>query len=130
MLQAAVLSKYTAGESKVQIAQDLGMHRNTVASILADSEIQQIVMEGRSACVQRIPKSIKVIDQRLRKGSETAALAILRGTNVLMNQQVTANQTNIVANTWVMMREQRKAEAAQVIEATCESSDTPKSSST
>lgn len=57
-----------------------------------------------------IPTSVRVIERKLEKNSETAALAILRGTQVLTNQPSTVNQMNIQANTWIQMRQQRDAE--------------------
>jgi hypothetical protein len=112
VVQQAVIAKALIGATNSQIANDLDLDRGTVRAILSAAEIQQSIEIGRSDCIRMIPRSIKVIDQRLAKGSETAALAILRGTNVLQNQQLVGNQTNIVANTWVMMRQQKQAESA------------------
>ena len=123
MVKTAVIAKYSSGESKAQIAKDLSIAPHTVRTILNDSELTSMIQMGRSDCVQMIPRSVRVIGARLAKGSETAALAILRGTQVLQNQPVATTTNNIQANTWITMRSQRQAEEKQVIE--CVSSDAP-----
>jgi hypothetical protein len=113
IVQQAVIAKSLIGTTKSQIARDLNISRGTVDGILSNAEIEQHVLNGRSDCVRMIPRSVRVIDQRLQKGSETAALAILRGTQVLTNQQPAAITNNIQANTWITMRQQRDAEDKQ-----------------
>lgn len=119
-VQNAVIAKYAAGEPKLQIAKDLQMARGTIDSILNASEIEQHLLEGRSDCIRMIPRSVRVMSDRLAKGSETAALAILRGTQVLQNQAVQVNVQNNGAMTWLQVN-QAKAENQPnqpVIEAT------------
>jgi hypothetical protein len=115
-VQTAVIAKYSAGENKTNISKDLDITRGTVNSILSSHDIEQYLLEGRSDCVRMIPRSIRVIDQRLEKGSETAALAILRGTQVLVNAPLAANQTNIQANVWLQLQQSRESEQQKPIE--------------
>jgi hypothetical protein len=123
LVQQAVIANALLGASNLQIAKDLNIDRATVKRILSSTDIQHHIEIGRSDCVRMIPKSVRVIRQRLEKGSETAALSILRGTQVLQNQPITVNQNNIQANTWITMRQQRSNEETQIIE--CPQSDTP-----
>lgn len=109
-VQAAILARSAMGETKTQIANDLGISRTTVHTILSSSEIEREVILGRSRVVQLIPNSIDVIEKKIEKGSETAALAILRGTQVLNNQPATVNQTNVQANTWIQMLTAKRTE--------------------
>jgi DNA-binding IclR family transcriptional regulator len=125
MVQQAVLANALIGASNSQIAKDLNIDRATVKRILSASDMQHHIEIGRSDCVRMIPKSVRVIRQRLEKGSETAALSILRGTQVLINQPLTVNQSNIVANTWITMRAQKAAEAQQTLDVTPISSESP-----
>lgn len=111
LLQTAVIAKYSSGESKSSIANDLGMHRNTVASILADSEIQQIVLQGRSRAISLIPRSLDVCEYRLNKNDGNVALSILRGTQVLVNQQLAGNTTNNFA---IMLSQLKQADEPEI----------------
>lgn len=110
VVQAAIIARSAIGDSKSQIAKDLNVSRGTVYSVLSGNEIEQEQLIGRSRCVRLIPTSVDVIEKRLEKGSETAALAILRGTNVLMNQPIAATTNNYQANTWITMQAQKAAE--------------------
>lgn len=93
-VQTAVITKYAQGESKTQIATDLDISRNTVYSILSSNEIEQHVLEGRSRVVSLIPKAIRAVENRLDKNDGSVAIGLLRGTQVLVNQQSTTNVTN------------------------------------
>jgi hypothetical protein len=111
--QTAVTAKYLIGESKSKIAEDLGLARGTVAAILSAPEMEQTVISGRSRAVSLIPRSLDVAEYRLSKNDGSMALGILRGTQVLQNQPVIANQTNINAMSWVQIVEAKRAEAGQ-----------------
>jgi DNA-binding MarR family transcriptional regulator len=115
-VKEAVIAHALIGASNTQIAKDLQIDRATVKNILTSAEIQQHIEVGRSDCVRMIPQSVRVIRQRLEKGSETAALSVLRGTQVLVNQQIASVTNNFQANTWLVMKQQKQAEQAQVIE--------------
>jgi hypothetical protein len=101
-LKAAVVIARANGRDKRKIARDLGIARMTVDTILAEASLDQQIESGRIGCANLITKSIKVIDERLDKGSETAAFGILNPL-VLRNESlaptkrmtgdVTLNQT-------------------------------------
>lgn len=84
-IKDAVLVKAGMGLSKTQIAEDLHINRNTVRAILSQSEMTQHVNEIRSDIVLGgdLWKARRVMRTRLNKGSESAAVAMLRGFNVL-----------------------------------------------
>lgn len=121
-VQAAIIAKSMNGDSKTQIANDLDISRSTVYSVLGAHEIEQLVLEGRSKCIKMIPRSVRVIGDRLAKGSETAALAILRGTQVLQNQAVQVNVQNNGAMAWMTINQQ-KVEMAENVQ-DCPQADT------
>lgn len=81
----AVLVKAGMGMTKTQIAKDLGITRPTVNVILSQSEVTQHINEIRSDFVLGgdLWKARRVMRTRLNKGSESAAVAMLRGFNVL-----------------------------------------------
>lgn len=49
--QAAVIAKHITGDTNTKIAEDLGLHRNTVARILNDSEIVRLGEETKSELI-------------------------------------------------------------------------------
>jgi len=82
-VQAAVVVKAINGESKRQIAEDLGLARNTVTAILEDAELNQLVLEGKSRLHRLIPKSLGSLEYALDKHKTPEAILILRATGVL-----------------------------------------------
>ena len=108
-VQNAILIKAAQGLNKSQIAEDLGITRPTVSNILSQSEIGQHIAEMRSDMVQAgdLRTSVKVIRNKLAKESESAALAILRGFNVLQSgNQMTVNVQNNGAMAWISVQQQ------------------------
>ena len=93
-LEGAVIAKFAAGQSKTSIANDLGVHRNVIANVLNEGEIQQYIDYGRNRAVSLIPRSLDVAEKRLDKCDGSMAIAILRGTKVLQNESVTVNTQN------------------------------------
>jgi hypothetical protein len=69
-VQQAVIAKRLQGESKRQIARDLGMGRNTVDRILSESQIEAAVAQGRSRLVELVPKAIQLIGLAIEQGLE------------------------------------------------------------
>ena len=120
------------GLNKSQIAEDLKITRNTVASILSQSDIQQHVEEIRSDMVVHgdLWQARRVMKDRLNKGSESAATTILRGFNVLQSgNNTTINLQNNGALTWMQIVEQRREEKKrnQAGDTTTNSDPTPTS---
>ena len=88
IVQAAVIAKHILGESKTQIAEDLGMGRNTVTAILADTELNRLVSEGKSDIYRMIPEAVAGIRKAIKKGKTTEeAQLVLRSTGVLAPEQ-------------------------------------------
>jgi len=116
-IQTAVIAKALIGESKTNIAKDLEITRGTVTAILNQTDIAHQVEIGRSRAVSLIPRSLDVAEYRLSKNDGSMALGILRGTQVLQNQPIIANQLNMQANVWLQMKEQKNAERAIILEA-------------
>ena len=87
--QSAIIAKYAMNEPKCKIAKDLGIAKQTVLTVLNATEIKRTVEEGRSRAISLIPRSLEVAEYRLSKNDGTMALGILRGTKVLVNEQLT-----------------------------------------
>jgi hypothetical protein len=118
-VKQAVLAKAMIGTSNNQIAKDLDIDPSTVKAILNSSQIQEHVQHLRSDMVLNgdLVKSVRVMRQKLNKGSESAATTILRGFNVLQsNPKVEINIANIGAQSYAqrMMTKQLESETAPV----------------
>lgn len=85
-VQAAVVAKSIAGESKSQIAEDLGIARNTVTQILSDAELNDLVLQGKTGIYRLIPKSVRALEMALDKGDTGEAKIILRSVKILQNE--------------------------------------------
>lgn len=100
-LKNEVIVRRAMGQSKSVIAKQLKIAPNTVASIVALSNIDDMLESGRLSVHQLIPKSVNVMDERLDKGSESAAIEILRGTGVLKSKSdVQINIAAVSSNSW------------------------------
>lgn len=66
--QQAVIAKRLHGDSKRQIARDLGMGRNTVDRILTESQVEAAVAQGRTQLVELVPKAIQLIHRAIDQG--------------------------------------------------------------
>lgn len=71
-VKTAVIAKTVAGKTKTQIAKELGVTRNTVRRILNESEIDQILGEGKSAIMQLVPHAAKRYGQKVKRSPEEA----------------------------------------------------------
>jgi len=106
-LETAVIAKFAAGQNKSQIANDLGVHRNVIANVLNESEVQQYIDYGRNRAVSLIPRSLDVVEHRLEKNDGTVACQVLRGVKVFQNESVVNNTTNIAAFGLAQLIEQK-----------------------
>lgn len=96
IVQAAVIAKHMLGESKTQIAEDLGMGRNTVTAILGDAELNQIVAQGKADIYRMIPEAVAGIRKAIKRGKTTEeAQLVLRSTGVLVPEQSGAPSVNV-----------------------------------
>ena len=96
VVQAAVLAKAMVGESKRQIAEDLGLGRNTVTGILGDTELNQLVLSGKTSIYRMIPEAVEGIRKAIKRGKTTEeAQLVLRSTGVLEPEQTGAPSVNV-----------------------------------
>jgi predicted transcriptional regulator len=97
-VKAAVIAKSIAGESKTQIAEDLGITRNTVYSILDEAQLNELVLQGKSGLYSLIPKSVRALELALDKGDTTEAKIILRSVNVLPQENADNHNFSATVN--------------------------------
>jgi hypothetical protein len=83
VVQTAVVLKAMNGDSKRQIAEDLGIGRDTVTAILEQPELDQLIKEGKTRLHQLIPKSLNAFEHALDKHKTAEATVILQATGVL-----------------------------------------------
>jgi hypothetical protein len=79
-VQSAILAKRANGQSKNSIKKDLGLSYNTVTSVLDLNNFDEQFAKLRAESVGLVPKAIKVMHDRLDKGSENAAIVTLKET--------------------------------------------------
>lgn len=82
-VQAAVIVKAMNGDSKRQIAEDLGMGRNTVTAILDDTELNQVILDAKASFLRLAPKAVAAFDKAITKGQIPEASVVLRVTGIL-----------------------------------------------
>lgn len=87
VVKAAVLVKTLAGQTKTQIANDLGMTRNTVRAILLESEFERITEQTRSDVQRLLPKGILHIERELDNDKPGAGFRLLEDVGILNAQQ-------------------------------------------
>jgi DNA-binding IclR family transcriptional regulator len=95
-VETSVLARKIDGYSNSKIAEDLGIHRQTVQRILTGAEFQQAVSDARSDFVGLLPASVKVYRNRLKKNDLRAASEIAHGVGALNPR--TESQTNTTIN--------------------------------
>lgn len=71
-VQAEVIVKHLAGTSNSQISKDLGMARGTIAKILSEAEISNLVEQSKSILLGALPDSARTIAKAVRKKSSDA----------------------------------------------------------
>lgn len=76
-VKTAVIAKRIEGLPKLQIAKDLEISRPTVDAILAESNLDSLMEDGRIQAFRRIPAALQTLDVRLEKNSESAAIWLL-----------------------------------------------------
>lgn len=84
------------GDSKRQIASDLGIARDTVSVILDSAEFVNLVNDGKAGIYRLIPKSVKALDRAITRGKTTEeAQLVLRSTGVLAPEESGAPSVNV-----------------------------------
>lgn len=82
-VKTEVVARRVQHQRITTIANEVGITRPTVYKILKESNIDELLESGRLGIARLIPKAIDVVDQRLTKGSESAAFGVLNGIGVL-----------------------------------------------
>jgi hypothetical protein len=76
-IKTSVIVKRLQGQDKTSISRELGIARNTVTAILEENDVERIMQDGQSQTLRRVPAALDVLDVRLEKNSENAALWLL-----------------------------------------------------
>lgn len=76
-VKAAVITRRVNGESKLEIAKDLGITRNTVTTILEESNVEQYLNEHRANAIELIPLAHNAVKTKLIKGDGNLGRQIL-----------------------------------------------------
>lgn len=78
-IQTAVTVRRLDGQSKVQIAKDLGIAQNTVTSILALNSVEEQIAEARKGTIALAPLAIAAVQQQIEKGDGDLGYKVLTG---------------------------------------------------
>lgn len=76
-VKTEIIARRVQGQSRTKIAKEMGIAPNTVSSIVALSNIDSMMEDGRLGAMKRLPKALDVLDVRLEKNSESAAIWLL-----------------------------------------------------
>ena len=76
-IKTAVVAKRANGQNKASIARDLQITSNCVTAIIEESDIDRIMQDGQIQTLSRVPAALQVLDVRLEKNSENAAIWLL-----------------------------------------------------
>ena len=85
-VKAAVINRAAAGFSKTRIARELGLSRPTVNVILNETEIAEVIQQGKSDAVRMVPKAINVFNHALENNNARVATSVLTGVGVLKSE--------------------------------------------
>lgn len=79
-IKTAVISRRSQGQSKAQIAREIGISANTVNCIVEESGLDAILQDQGLQSAKLIPEALRVASVRLAKDSETMAIKVLENT--------------------------------------------------
>ncbi len=79
-IKSAVIARRVNGQSKNTISKDLGIGRNTVTTILKESNLEQAIADLQRESLGLVPKAITALHFRLDNYSESAAIDTLKNT--------------------------------------------------
>ena len=137
-IKAEVITRRVQGQSKRSISKDLGITRNTVATILEESHIEQHLQTYQVQSVELVPEALRVMKVRLAANSENAAIKTLESTIWPLNAKqsrtpdagLTVAINQLMGNVTVQQPQQVTKDMTVIEASPCENSDTPKSNST
>lgn len=91
-VKTAVISRRTQGQTKAQIARELGIATNTVNGIIEESGLDKILSDQGLESAKLIPEALRVAHVRLAKDSESMAIKVLENTIWPLNDRLTGNK--------------------------------------
>lgn len=124
--QQAVIAKRLSGDSKRQIARDLGMGRNTVDRILSESQVEAAVAQGRTQLVELVPKAMQLIEKAIDQGLAAnevpksaleAAIHVVRGSGAYEERSRTRGDVYLHDDYAKADREQLESQLAERLDA-------------
>src|ERR1700747_3487607 len=86
-----ILQKYALGKTKINIANDEGIDRETVRRIVKSPEMDAYVEEKRELWRGLCDPAIEVLRQKLKEGDKEVALRILESNSVIPPRGATLN---------------------------------------
>jgi len=127
-VQTAVVTRRALGQSKAQISQEVGIAKNTVSSIIEQSEIDRILEDQTLSCAKLLPKCVREVDYHLDRHSLTAALSLL--TPMVLNRDTAINASQVgnmhISQTiQMLLHPDKPAEPVKATETIIESTATP-----
>lgn len=93
-VETAVIVRHMTGSSNTDISKDLGIARKTVIRILKDSQIHEIMEEGKSGLYQIIPDAVTTYSEAVKTNADRAE-SFLERMKVLPGKQDNANSATI-----------------------------------
>ncbi len=87
-VKAQVIARKLAGESNSKIGRDLGIARQTVAVILAESELGDYIRDAKENFLNAIPIAAYNLIESVKSGSVASSITLLKGIGVLSDKLI------------------------------------------
>jgi hypothetical protein len=121
-LQAMMMIQMKLGKnmSNVQIAKEMGVHYETVASRMKLAEEAGLFLDMKNEMISRIlPKAMKAVDTALEDGDSETGLEILRAFGIVRDPRVQKTSQEVQEDTALQeaineVREQRALDSATI----------------
>lgn len=127
-IKTAVTLKRLQGHDKTRISRELGIARNTVTAILEENDVERLMQDGQTEVLRRVPAALDVLDVRLEKNSENAAIWLLdkcfdaKNSGRKPEPGLTLAIQNLMGNVTVQATETKQVVERQAIEVSNSSS--------
>jgi hypothetical protein len=97
-VEALVIARTVTGVSKARIAEELRMDPKTVARVLSESEIEEVVYGCRDALVRLLPAAVRAVKTGLEAGDYWLALRLAELMGVTTGVRKVDSSPRIVLN--------------------------------
>jgi hypothetical protein len=97
-VEALVIARTVTGVSKARIAEELRMDSKTVARVLSESEIEEVVYGCRDALVRLLPAAVQAVKAGLDAGDYWLALRLAELMGVTTGVRKVDSQPRILLN--------------------------------